>query len=204
MSALIYQVSDRSQSQCAALRAGLWREHLRGSAASVSDHPGGGGLGWTGPRSLHSGLEVMSCIIWAYSALPWVRLTAILCSPHVFPQFFIYGGYFALISLVFFLAGLCKVFSRGRSVQVAMENSPAAVETDAPPISGSESCVETNATSVHVNGHFPSQQRWTRELQVNPIHYLSNESVEFMTFPMFQHTSWWICNGLTYRKVGSY
>uniref|UniRef100_H3DAG2 Solute carrier family 19 member 2 n=1 Tax=Tetraodon nigroviridis TaxID=99883 RepID=H3DAG2_TETNG len=45
------------------------------------------------------------------------------------PQFFIYAGYFALISLVFLFAGLCKVFSRRRSGQESMENSSTGVET---------------------------------------------------------------------------
>lgn len=83
------------------------------------------------------------------------------------PQFFIYGGYFALISLVFFLAGLCKMFLRRRSLQAAVEKSLAGVETDSPPISGSESYLQINTASVNVNGNCPAQQRWTKELQVN-------------------------------------
>lgn len=74
------------------------------------------------------------------------------------PQFFIYAGYFALISLVFLFAGLCKVFSRRRSGQESMENSSTGVETDSPPIAASESHVQKNTTSVDVNGHFPAQQ----------------------------------------------
>lgn len=72
-----------------------------------------------------------------------------------FPQFFIYGGYFALISLVFFIAGLCKVVSMRRSAQAATEDSPAGVETDSPPVGGSESYAQTNTTGVNGNGNFP-------------------------------------------------
>lgn len=68
---LIYQVSDCSQSQYATLRPGVWSEHLHGSAASVSDHLGGGGLSWTWPWSLHSGLEVISCVILVYFTSHW-------------------------------------------------------------------------------------------------------------------------------------
>lgn len=78
---------------------------------------------------------------------------------HFFPQFFIYGGYFAVISLVFFIAGLCKVFSRRRSMQAAMENNPAVVGTDSPPINGLDSCLQTNTKKVHVNGNCSAQQR---------------------------------------------
>ncbi|XP_045909100.1 thiamine transporter 1 isoform X1 [Micropterus dolomieu] len=46
-------ISDRSQSQHAALRLGVWSEHLHGSAAAVSAHCGGGGLRWPRPRYLH-------------------------------------------------------------------------------------------------------------------------------------------------------
>lgn len=43
----------------------------------------------------------------------------------VFTQFFIYGGYFAVISLVFLLAGLYKMANRRRSAQDALANIPA-------------------------------------------------------------------------------
>lgn len=51
----------------------------------------------------------------------------------VFTQFFIYGGYFAVISLVFFIAGLCKLASRRRSKQEVPANSPAVTASDDPP-----------------------------------------------------------------------
>ena len=54
---LTHQISDRSQSQHAALRLGVWSEHLHSSAAADSAHCGGGGLSWSGPRHLHSGEE---------------------------------------------------------------------------------------------------------------------------------------------------
>ncbi|XP_030265792.1 thiamine transporter 1 [Sparus aurata] len=53
----------------------------------------------------------------------------------VFTQFFIYGGYFAVISLIFLIAGLYKVASRRRSKQEVLANSPAETESDSPPIS---------------------------------------------------------------------
>ncbi|XP_067439215.1 thiamine transporter 1 [Thunnus thynnus] len=56
----------------------------------------------------------------------------------VFTQFLIYGGYFAVISVVFLIAGLCKVVSRRRSEQKA--NNPAETESDSPPISDTSSC----------------------------------------------------------------
>lgn len=68
---LIYQVSDCSQSQYATLRPGVWSEHLHGSAASVSDHSGGGGLSWTWPRCLHSGLEAISSVVLVYFTSHW-------------------------------------------------------------------------------------------------------------------------------------
>lgn len=159
----IYQVSDCSQPEYAALRPGVWREHLPGFAASVSDHRGGGGLSWTWPQRLHSGLDVIACVAWVYSLTHTGSRDHLVFIYFFPPQFFIYGGYFALISLVFFFAGLCKVFSSRRSAQAAMENSTAGVETDSPPISGSESCAQMNATSVNVNGSLPAQQRWKNE-----------------------------------------
>lgn len=58
---------------------------------------------------------------------------------NVFTQFFIYGSYFAVISLVFLLAGLCKLASRRRSKQQALANSPEETETDSPPICATSS-----------------------------------------------------------------
>ncbi|XP_019723700.1 thiamine transporter 1 [Hippocampus comes] len=43
----------------------------------------------------------------------------------VFSQFYVYGGYFAVISAVFFFAGLCKVATRRRSDQEVPSSSPA-------------------------------------------------------------------------------
>ncbi|XP_041822064.1 thiamine transporter 1 [Chelmon rostratus] len=58
----------------------------------------------------------------------------------VFTQFFIYGGYFAAISLVFLLAGLCKMASRRRSKQEVLASSPEETESDSPPVSAASSC----------------------------------------------------------------
>lgn len=44
-----------------------------------------------------------------------------------------------------------------RSAQAATEDSPAGVETDSPPIGGSESYAQTNTTGVNGNGNFPPQ-----------------------------------------------
>nr|XP_019957873.1 PREDICTED: thiamine transporter 1 [Paralichthys olivaceus]XP_019957874.1 PREDICTED: thiamine transporter 1 [Paralichthys olivaceus] len=52
----------------------------------------------------------------------------------VFTQFLIYGGYFAVISTVFLVAGLFRLASRRRSKQDVMANSRAE-ESDSPPIS---------------------------------------------------------------------
>ncbi|XP_045909110.1 thiamine transporter 1 isoform X2 [Micropterus dolomieu] len=51
----------------------------------------------------------------------------------IFTQFLIYGGYFAVISVVFLLAGLCKLASRRRSKQDVLANSPTETESDSPP-----------------------------------------------------------------------
>lgn len=108
---------------------------------------------WT--SSPRSGAHILACWSTLAPHLEQTNAHLVLC----FPQFFIYGGYFALISLVFFFAGLWKVFSRRRSGQVAVETSPAGLETDSPPISGPECYTQTDATAVHGNGHFPAQQR---------------------------------------------
>lgn len=90
-----------------------------------------------------------------------------------FPQFFIYGGYFAIISLVFCIAGLCKVLSRKHFVQAATENNPAEVGTDPPPINGLDSYLQISTTNVDVNSTFSAQERWTKEPQVNfPQHLI--------------------------------
>lgn len=54
----------------------------------------------------------------------------------VFTQFLIYGGYFAVISVVFLLAALCKLASRRRSKQEeeVLANSRAGTESDSSPI----------------------------------------------------------------------
>ncbi|KAK9523740.1 hypothetical protein VZT92_017642 [Zoarces viviparus] len=54
----------------------------------------------------------------------------------VFTQFLIYGGYFAVISVVFLLAALCKLASRGRSKQEeeVLANSRAGTESDSSPM----------------------------------------------------------------------
>ncbi|XP_051283249.1 thiamine transporter 1 [Dicentrarchus labrax] len=57
----------------------------------------------------------------------------------VFTQFLIYGCYFAVISMVFLLAGLCKLASKRRSKQEVLADSPAETESDSPPISGAVS-----------------------------------------------------------------
>ncbi|XP_037125828.1 thiamine transporter 1 [Syngnathus acus] len=43
----------------------------------------------------------------------------------IFTQFYVYGGYFALISAVFFIAGLCKLATRRHSDQEVLSTSPA-------------------------------------------------------------------------------
>ncbi|KAE8278704.1 Thiamine transporter 1 [Larimichthys crocea] len=48
----------------------------------------------------------------------------------VFTQFLVYGGYFAVISVVFLLAGLCKLASKRRPEQDVLANSPAETESD--------------------------------------------------------------------------
>nr|XP_020513860.1 thiamine transporter 1 isoform X1 [Labrus bergylta] len=53
----------------------------------------------------------------------------------VFTQFFIYGGYFTLIAVVFLLAGLCKLVSRRRSEEEVLGNGSAETGSDSPPIS---------------------------------------------------------------------
>lgn len=53
----------------------------------------------------------------------------------VFTQFLIYGGYFAVISVIFFLAGLCKLASMRSSMQEVLANS----RTDSPSVSGASS-----------------------------------------------------------------
>ncbi|XP_044043994.1 thiamine transporter 1 [Siniperca chuatsi] len=55
-------------------------------------------------------------------------------------QFLIYGGYFAVISVVFLFAGLCKLASRRRSKQEVLANSPTETESDSPPISDASTC----------------------------------------------------------------
>lgn len=44
-------------------------------------------------------------------------------------------------------------------MQAAMENNPAVVGTDSPPINGLDFCLQTNTTNVNVNGNYPAQQR---------------------------------------------
>lgn len=142
MCTLTHQISDRSQSQHAALCSGVWSEHLHGSAAAVSAHCGGGGLRWPRPRCIHSGEEVQRAA--PTPLLPMTTYMEHLCCSRVpfndrclvcFLQFFIYGGYFAVISLIFLIAGLYKVASRRRSKQEVLANSPAETESDSPPIS---------------------------------------------------------------------
>ncbi|XP_071769291.1 thiamine transporter 1 [Centroberyx gerrardi] len=53
----------------------------------------------------------------------------------VFPQFLIYGSYFAVISVVFLLAGLYKLASRRRSEPEVLADSGGETESDSPPIS---------------------------------------------------------------------
>ncbi|KAM6958482.1 thiamine transporter 1 [Tautogolabrus adspersus] len=53
----------------------------------------------------------------------------------VFTQFFIYGGYFTLISVVFLLAGLCKLVSKRRSEEEVLANGSAETGSDSPPTS---------------------------------------------------------------------
>ncbi|XP_035006160.1 thiamine transporter 1 [Hippoglossus stenolepis] len=53
----------------------------------------------------------------------------------IFTQFLIYGGYFAVISTVFLIAGLFRLASRRRCEQDVMANSRAETESDSPPIS---------------------------------------------------------------------
>ncbi|XP_008278003.1 thiamine transporter 1 [Stegastes partitus] len=58
----------------------------------------------------------------------------------VYTQFLIYGTYFAVISVIFLLAGLCKLASRRRSEQEALANGRAEAESDSPPSSDADSC----------------------------------------------------------------
>nr|XP_046238248.1 thiamine transporter 1 [Scatophagus argus] len=54
----------------------------------------------------------------------------------VFTQFFVYGGYFAVICLVFFIAGVCKLATRRRSEPAVLANSLAVTES----LSATSSC----------------------------------------------------------------
>lgn len=61
--------------------------------------------------------------------VPNTRLTVRILPLFSFPpQFLVYGGYFAVISLVFFVAALCKLANRKRS-----EPDASADGTTAPP-----------------------------------------------------------------------
>ncbi|XP_041637680.1 thiamine transporter 1 [Cheilinus undulatus] len=53
----------------------------------------------------------------------------------VFTQFFIYSGYFALISMIFFIAGLYKLVSRRCSAEEVLANGSADTGSD-PPLNG--------------------------------------------------------------------
>ncbi|KAF3706413.1 Thiamine transporter 1 [Channa argus] len=56
----------------------------------------------------------------------------------VFTQFLIYGGYFAVISMFFLVAGICKLASRRRSMEEALANSQAEIsDSNQTPISDS-------------------------------------------------------------------
>ncbi|XP_030612026.1 thiamine transporter 1 [Archocentrus centrarchus] len=57
----------------------------------------------------------------------------------VLTQFLVYGAYFAVISVIFLLAGLCKLASRRRSEQKPLPGSQAQSETASPPIGDSSS-----------------------------------------------------------------
>ncbi|XP_053273513.1 thiamine transporter 1 [Pleuronectes platessa] len=57
----------------------------------------------------------------------------------VFTQFLIYGGYFAVISTVFLIAGLFRLASRRRCKQDVMADSRAEAESGSPPISDTSS-----------------------------------------------------------------
>ncbi|XP_070711755.1 thiamine transporter 1 [Pempheris klunzingeri] len=57
----------------------------------------------------------------------------------VFTQFFIYSGYFAVISVVFLVAGLCKLASRRYSKQEVPANSSAEMDSGSSPISDASS-----------------------------------------------------------------
>ncbi|XP_074520707.1 thiamine transporter 1 [Halichoeres trimaculatus] len=53
----------------------------------------------------------------------------------VFTQFFIYGGYFTLISVIFLLAAFCKLASRRRGEEEVLAVGSAQTGSDSPPIS---------------------------------------------------------------------
>ncbi|XP_034533651.1 thiamine transporter 1 isoform X2 [Notolabrus celidotus] len=57
----------------------------------------------------------------------------------VFTQFFIYGGYFTLISVIFLLAGFCKLASRRRSEEEVLANGSAQTGSDSAPVSDASS-----------------------------------------------------------------
>uniref|UniRef100_A0A3P8SIH0 Solute carrier family 19 member 2 n=1 Tax=Amphiprion percula TaxID=161767 RepID=A0A3P8SIH0_AMPPE len=59
---------------------------------------------------------------------------------NVYTQFLIYGAYFAVISVIFLLAGLCKLASRRRSEQEVLTNGRAETESDSPSSSEAASC----------------------------------------------------------------
>ncbi|XP_071403560.1 thiamine transporter 1 [Centroberyx affinis] len=52
----------------------------------------------------------------------------------VFPQFLIYGSYFAVIAAVFLLAALYKLATRGRAEPEALADSGGETESDSPPV----------------------------------------------------------------------
>lgn len=109
------------------------------------------------------GLEVFTQVWRSYPVLFDVHcaLAALIssCRRSFFPpQFFIYAGYFAVISLVFLFAGLCKAFSRRRSGQAAMENGPTGAGADSPPARGSESHLQKDAAGANGTAPFPTPQ----------------------------------------------
>ncbi|CAJ1087144.1 thiamine transporter 1 isoform X2 [Xyrichtys novacula] len=58
----------------------------------------------------------------------------------VFTQFFIYGGYFTFIAVIFLLAGFYKLASRKRSEEEVLANGSGQTGSDSPPVSDASSC----------------------------------------------------------------
>lgn len=136
--------------------------------------------------------------------MPGLRLTA-ACLVSL-PQFFIYGGYFAVISVVFLLAGLYRVFSSRRTMQEVNGES-------SPPSNGA-----VTQWMIHLNAlkglwiTFSEQTEWCTFHDVLicwsglDLNFLFHQSINDPSFPLspvisglsdsdqkFNHRSQWVC-----------